>query len=902
MLTKLKLASYTLAIQLFAYTGHAQLSTFPPVGDATFTGTDCIQLTSENTYIMGAAWFDPQIDLSQPFDIRVKLNFGDIFHWDGTNTSNIYPEATGGADGIAFVMQQVSSAAGNLGEAMGYGLLTPSIAVEFDSYYNFNADPVYDHIAISRDGDHVHTGAPYGSYSQGTILPGATVVPALGTDPVADNIQTGQDYEARFVWDSQAQELEVWFNCQLKITLTEDIVNTIFGGNPNVYYGFTSATGSEYNQHTVCVIYNSATFDVPDETICVGDNVQLDATLPNADITTTYSWSPSTGLNNPNIPNPIASPTATTQYVVTIQQSCYPDPIYDTVNINVNQANSLTINPAGPYCDSDGDLNLTNNGGTGIWTGTGIVNQSTGLFSPSQAGQGSHQIIFEESGICGGTDTITIVVNPSSNAQITPSGPLCVADNAINLFSSGTSGVWSGTGITNITNGTFSPGTAGVGTHQIVYDDYDACTEGDTISIVVTPINVIQIDPAGPFCVIDNGVTLYTSGTNGIWAGSGVDPITGLFTPSLAGIGLHTISYSEPGNCGGNASIDIEVNDGTLVDILSVGPYCEGEIDQQLSATVPGGTWSGFGILNSQTGQFSPTTAGVGSHDIIYALGGNCPTSDTLTIIIDPIPEPSFTIDVPSGCAPLTVTFTNTTPGSFTDCDWNIGGAMIYNDCGPHTLTLHQSGTFDVTLSVSSQNGCNADITETGLIQVDQNPFAAFTPSPSVLSSLNTLVHFDNNSIGASGYIWNFGDNSPGSTETNPIHTFPTDAPAGYTVELIAYTENGCTDTAYHTILVQEELIFYVPNTFTPDGDEYNEIFKAVFTSGYDPTDFNLYIFDRWGEIIWESHDASVGWNGTYGVSRNKTVQDGTYIWKIDFKTTMSDERIMTVGHVNVLR
>jgi gliding motility-associated-like protein len=109
----------------------------------------------------------------------------------------------------------------------------------------------------------------------------------------------------------------------------------------------------------------------------------------------------------------------------------------------------------------------------------------------------------------------------------------------------------------------------------------------------------------------------------------------------------------------------------------------------------------------------------------------------------------------------------------------------------------------------------------------------------------------------------------------------------------------GCTDTAYGTVVVQEELIFYVPNTFTPDGDEFNQAFQPVFTSGYDPFDFNLLIFNRWGEVIFESNDARVGWDGTYG---GKYVQEGTYTWKIEFKTTKNDARKYTVGHVNVLR
>ena len=65
--------------------------------------------------------------------------------------------------------------------------------------------------------------------------------------------------------------------------------------------------------------------------------------------------------------------------------------------------------------------------------------------------------------------------------------------------------------------------------------------------------------------------------------------------------------------------------------------------------------------------------------------------------------------------------------------------------------------------------------------------------------------------------------------------------------------------------------------------------------------DFHFLIFNRWGEIIWESYDASVGWDGTYGVAGD-LVQDGTYVWKLEFKTNMNDERKFLTGHVNLIR
>ena len=99
------------------------------------------------------------------------------------------------------------------------------------------------------------------------------------------------------------------------------------------------------------------------------------------------------------------------------------------------------------------------------------------------------------------------------------------------------------------------------------------------------------------------------------------------------------------------------------------------------------------------------------------------------------------------------------------------------------------------------------------------------------------------------------------------------------TVILYAYSSLGCVDTAYINFLIVEELIYYVPNSFTPDGDMYNQTFQPVFTAGFDPYDFEMLIFNRWGETIFETHDASIGWDGTYG---GVLCQDGTYTWKTE--------------------
>lgn len=95
-------------------------------------------------------------------------------------------------------------------------------------------------------------------------------------------------------------------------------------------------------------------------------------------------------------------------------------------------------------------------------------------------------------------------------------------------------------------------------------------------------------------------------------------------------------------------------------------------------------------------------------------------------------------------------------------------------------------------------------------------------------------------------------------------------------------------------------IIFYVPNVFTPDGDSFNESFQPVMTAGYDLGDYHLMIFNRWGETVYESRDASDGWDGSYG--NRGLVDDGVYVWAIDFSETMSDKRHKIQGHVTVLK
>ena len=303
------------------------------------------------------------------------------------------------------------------------------------------------------------------------------------------------------------------------------------------------------------------------------------------------------------------------------------------------------------------------------------------------------------------------------------------------------------------------------------------------------------------------------------------------------------------------------------------------------------------GVIDSQP--FSPTQSMTYT---VTADNFGCISTATATIDIENLPTVDFTTTQPV-CEPFTVTFTNlsTAESAIVSCIWDIEGSVPTEECSEYIYTFLGAGVYDAGLTITSFTGCVNSIMYTDLLTVIAMPIASFEASELQLSTLDNEeeIVFTNNSEFSVGYEWNFGDGSPMTTVENPVHVFSNENPGTFNVELIAINSIGCTDTANVAIVVLDELVYFIPNTFTPDNDAFNNSFQPVFVSGYDPYDFDMYIFNRWGELIFESHDASVGWDGTY---RGKMMENGTYTWKIEFKQTRDDERHMIIGHVNIIK
>jgi gliding motility-associated-like protein len=290
------------------------------------------------------------------------------------------------------------------------------------------------------------------------------------------------------------------------------------------------------------------------------------------------------------------------------------------------------------------------------------------------------------------------------------------------------------------------------------------------------------------------------------------------------------------------------------------------------------------------------TTEGTYTITLIVTTELGC--TDTINLEIDMVGSfiaVDFIADVTEGCEPLTVQFDNTGE-SGVSCAWDFGDGSFASSCGSVTHTYLTDGVYDVSLTVTGASGCFGTLVRNSYIKVFPVPVANFVFTPNAPTTLDTEVAFTNYSIDADSWLWIFDVLGTSSME-NPTIIIP-GIPANYDITLIAITENGCKDTIIKTINVVQDETIYVPNTFTPDGDTFNELFRPYIT-GIDPYDFHMIIFNRWGEIVFESYDATGGWNGAYG---GKLVQDGVYVWQIVTSDLATDKKLEYYGHVTVLR
>ncbi|MFY7991625.1 MAG: PKD domain-containing protein [Fluviicola sp.] len=417
--------------------------------------------------------------------------------------------------------------------------------------------------------------------------------------------------------------------------------------------------------------------------------------------------------------------------------------------------------------------------------------------------------------------------------------------------------------------------------------DANGCMNTDSLFVDYYPVSSVDAGVDQTVCEGDS-VSLLASGSvsyswsNGQQNGDPFVPMVGNSVFEVIGTDVH--------GCSDTDQVTVITNPLPPVNAGPDAVVCrETPILLQASGAVSY-VWSNGSANNTTFIPNGPTTLAVTG-----TSAAGCSATDSVSFTFDtyPVILPAFSVN--SGCVPLQTDLSVGLPGYHVH--WNFGDGNASTG-SPVSHTYQTDGCFDVTVEVVSPIGCTYDTVLMTAICVFPNPHALFQPSPYIMSELDPTTTMQNASIGATSYSWDFGDGSF-SNLTDPSHTY-SETPGSYEIILTAISDHGCTDTAMATVLVEEELIYYVPNTFTPDGDKHNQIFLPVIESGFDPDSYRFFIFNRWGQLVFESKDILVGWDGTFDGFQ---AQDGTYTWKIEFKSTLRRQvdNVIT-GHVNVLR
>lgn len=642
------------------------------------------------------------------------------------------------------------------------------------------------------------------------------------------------------------------------------------------------------NGTTAVAVNPGPTITVPPITICQGGSGTLTASSPSAGGTWTWSLGGNIlGSGSTLSVNPTTNTTYTVEYNVngctstsTVLVTVEPTPQPQIVN------DSICLGQTGTLFVSN-----VSAGGTYLWS-TGAT---TASLSATPTTNTSYSVVFTSSNGC---------ISPSVSADIIvkPNPIVSVVNDTICIGSTTTL-----TSSVDLTGGTYTwsplPSTGNsitvtpniTSTYTVIYN-LQGCTDTASATVVVNPIPVASTSNT-TICFGDVA-TLNASANlpNGTYLWSTTETTSSIqVSPTITT--TYSVTYTVNNCTSPSVNAIVTVNPIPVVT-LSSATICDGD-NVTLTATpnLTGGSYS-WGPTNTPGGASQTLSPSVDTTlTVIYTLL-NCPSLPASgTVTVNPLPIVTFSSNIVEGCAPLGVTFTATDQTNAT-YNWSTSNALTGAGSST-TIVFPTGGTYDVTLAATTINGCFASNSMANYIYVEELPNADFESPISIFTNEAQYVQFSNFSTGATNYIWNFGDGQM-STEVEPSHIFQSTM-NGYTINLIALTNLNCLDSMSISIGYQYNELYYIPNSFTPDGDQNNQVFLPIFYSGYDPLNFEMQIYNRWGEVLFETRNVLYGWDGSVG-EEGLDAQEGVYTYRILFKNPDLDERVVVTGTVNLIR
>jgi len=305
------------------------------------------------------------------------------------------------------------------------------------------------------------------------------------------------------------------------------------------------------------------------------------------------------------------------------------------------------------------------------------------------------------------------------------------------------------------------------------------------------------------------------------------------------------------------------------------------------SNIITGWQWNFDDIKNNTSNLQNPThiydSALVYYPTLVVTSQYGCVDTVAIPVEIAPLPVVNFDANKYEGCVPLCVDFVDL---SYSVTDTIIKWSWTFGDGNTSTLQSPSHcyttpGTYTVSLEVETANGCKKSYTWNAMIKVYPYPNADFSADPYETGESTPYINFYNQSTGENSWQWYFGDGDASQSE-DTSHTY---AQAGtYTVWLYVKNQYGCTDSISKVIVINKEWTFYIPNAFTPGVS--TDVNDGFIGKGTNIQEYEMWIFDRWGNQIYYCDDLNEPWNGAVnnGADGEKIAQQDVYVWKVKLK------------------
>ncbi|MBL1281427.1 MAG: gliding motility-associated C-terminal domain-containing protein [Fluviicola sp.] len=542
----------------------------------------------------------------------------------------------------------------------------------------------------------------------------------------------------------------------------------------------------------------------------------------------------------------------------------------DQINVTVYDLPVVVAGIDQEVCDGIA-VTLVGNGAISYVWDNAVINAVA--FYPL-IGTTTYTVIGTDANGCTNSDNVDVTVNPLPTISAGADNQLCDLNSIVLAGSGASTYTWTNGVMDNVA---FYP-SIGTTTYTVTGTDAKGCQNTDDVDITVYGLpNVV----GGPDQTVCEGtmVTLSGSGANSYaWTGGITNGVPFLQNPGQL---QYIVTGTDANACSNSDTVIVLVNSNPVVNAGADQQGCDGNTVTLNAQGTSNLYWSN-GVLNNV-----PFTQNVGSMTYVVtdSLATGCTSTDTVEVII--YNNPIVSAEGAEICAGEEVILSGQGADNYSWTGGVVDGIGFYP-------------TVSSSYTVTGYNiyGCSSDATVQ--VIVHELPVADFNILQLSLTTLDPTTGFDNLSTGAVSYMWDFGDYSPNSYDFEPEHTFPTENSGAYAITLTAYSSYGCEDERTKYVHIFQDYTIYVPNAFTPDYNGVNEVFKPEM-DGFDPYEYTLYIFNRWGNLIFESHNMEIGWDGRFANQKDQS-QDGVYTWKIVAGLLDSPDTKIFVGHVSLLK